>query len=191
LESIVFRYSSPHHQSLADLPRVFFLQVFLQTFQSCFVRLVSDGFRQRACATKSHAVTIKDMTTQIKSCTQIPLKQREEASATNRSPVTVEGMTNQTSTPTLVDLTEIMLLTGLGRTAAYTLTRRPDFPTPYVLSSKTVRWEIAEVSAWLDSCKGRNNPRNNSYIKKATKNPARKMKINGVNFRRNTESELS
>jgi len=131
------------------------------------------------------------MTTEIQSCTQIARKQRERASATNLSAVTVEGMTNKTSTPTLVDLTEIMVLTGLGRTAAYALTRRPDFPTAYVLSSKTVRWEFAEVNMWLESCKGRNNPRKSAYNKKATKASARKMKINGVNFRRNAESELA
>ena len=93
--------------------------------------------------------------------------------------------------PTLIDLSEIMSLTGLGRTATYALTRRPDFPSPYVLSSKTYRWEIEEVKTWLDTCRGRSETRKKVFAKKVKQTPKRKMKINGVNFHRNIERELS
>lgn len=39
---------------------------------------------------------------------------------------------------------------GLGPTAARLLTREPDFPAPYVISSRCYRWDGAEVLAYRE-----------------------------------------
>jgi predicted DNA-binding transcriptional regulator AlpA len=44
----------------------------------------------------------------------------------------------------LIGIGEIRAIFGLGRTAAYELTHRPDFPAPICLSSRCYRWWAAE-----------------------------------------------
>lgn len=51
----------------------------------------------------------------------------------------------------LIDITDIRMITKLGRTAAYELTRRQGFPDPVPLSSRCYRWWRGEVVAFLDT----------------------------------------
>ena len=48
----------------------------------------------------------------------------------------------------LVSVRDIRVLFALGRTAAYELTRRPDFPEPVVVSPRCYRWWASEVTAF-------------------------------------------
>lgn len=48
----------------------------------------------------------------------------------------------------LISISDIRVLFELGRTAAYELTHRPDFPDPVVLSSRCYRWWASEVTAF-------------------------------------------
>ena len=48
----------------------------------------------------------------------------------------------------LISISDIRMLFELGRTAAYELTRRPEFPEPVVLSSRCYRWWASEVTAF-------------------------------------------
>jgi predicted DNA-binding transcriptional regulator AlpA len=48
----------------------------------------------------------------------------------------------------LVGITQIRAFFGLGRTAAYELTHRRDFPVPLVLSPRCYRWRATEVLAF-------------------------------------------
>ncbi len=56
------------------------------------------------------------------------------------------GMTDR-----LVSIRDIRELFGLGRTAAYELTRRPAFPEPVVISARCYRWWASEVLAFATS----------------------------------------
>jgi predicted DNA-binding transcriptional regulator AlpA len=58
----------------------------------------------------------------------------------------------------LISVADIRLLFGLGRTAAYELTHRPDFPEPVVISSRCHRWWASEVTAFADAIR-LENPR--------------------------------
>jgi predicted DNA-binding transcriptional regulator AlpA len=51
-------------------------------------------------------------------------------------------------TDSLIGIREIRAIFGLGRTAAYELTHRPDFPAAICLSSRCYRWWAAEVTAF-------------------------------------------
>lgn len=48
----------------------------------------------------------------------------------------------------LIDIADIRRIFKLGRTAAYELTRRPDFPAPVPISSRCYRWWASEVAAF-------------------------------------------
>ena len=58
----------------------------------------------------------------------------------------------------LISVADIRVLFRLGRTAAYELTHRPDFPEPVVISSRCHRWWASEVIAFADAIR-RENPR--------------------------------
>jgi predicted DNA-binding transcriptional regulator AlpA len=58
----------------------------------------------------------------------------------------------------LLSVADIRLLFGLGRTATYELTHRPDFPEPVVISSRCHRWWASEVTAFAETIR-RENPR--------------------------------
>jgi predicted DNA-binding transcriptional regulator AlpA len=45
----------------------------------------------------------------------------------------------------LLCITDIRIFFKLGRTAAYELTHRPDFPAPVVVSPRCYRWWASEV----------------------------------------------
>jgi predicted DNA-binding transcriptional regulator AlpA len=51
----------------------------------------------------------------------------------------------------LISIWDIRKLFNLGRTAAYELTHRPDFPEPVPVSSRCYRWWASEVDAFADS----------------------------------------
>jgi predicted DNA-binding transcriptional regulator AlpA len=51
----------------------------------------------------------------------------------------------------LISIGDIRKLFNLGRTAAYELTHRPDFPEPVPISSRCYRWWASEVDAFADS----------------------------------------
>ena len=51
-------------------------------------------------------------------------------------------------TDRLISIQDIRELFRLGRTAAYELTHRPDFPEPVVISPRCYRWWAAEVTAF-------------------------------------------
>jgi predicted DNA-binding transcriptional regulator AlpA len=57
----------------------------------------------------------------------------------------------------LISIEDIRALFKLGRTAAYELTHRPDFPEPVPISPRCYRWWASEVEAFADSLR-RNRP---------------------------------
>jgi len=50
----------------------------------------------------------------------------------------------------LISIGDIRTLFKLGRTAAYELTHRPDFPDPVPVSPRCYRWWASEVEAFAD-----------------------------------------
>ena len=48
------------------------------------------------------------------------------------------------------DIHDIERVFGLGRTAAYGITRSPGFPVPFVISSRCLRWPALAVLAFRD-----------------------------------------
>lgn len=77
-----------------------------------------------------------------------------------------------------------MQLTDLGRTAAYALTHRPDFPQPFALGPKTLRWDRAEVAEWLKGCRGRVAPKPTRQKSRRQSPRLSTMVVDGVTFRR-------
>jgi len=66
---------------------------------------------------------------------------------------------------------------GLSRSSVYVLIKSPDFPKPYSLTSRCLRWEKLEVEAWLLSRKGAQpEPR----IKQAKASNV--LTVNGIEF---------
>jgi predicted DNA-binding transcriptional regulator AlpA len=51
----------------------------------------------------------------------------------------------------LISIEDIRKLFKLGRTAAYELTHRPDFPEPVPISPRCYRWWASEVDTFADS----------------------------------------
>jgi predicted DNA-binding transcriptional regulator AlpA len=51
----------------------------------------------------------------------------------------------------LMSISDIRMLFKLGRTAAYELTRRPDFPAPVQVSRRCLRWWASEIDAYADT----------------------------------------
>ena len=51
----------------------------------------------------------------------------------------------------LISIGDIRALFKLGRTAAYELTHRPEFPDPVPISPRCYRWWASEVDAFADS----------------------------------------
>jgi predicted DNA-binding transcriptional regulator AlpA len=49
---------------------------------------------------------------------------------------------------TLITITDIRQIFKLGRTAAYELTHRPDFPDPVQVSARCYRWWASEVDTF-------------------------------------------
>ncbi len=55
------------------------------------------------------------------------------------------------NTDWLISISDIRALFKLDRTAAYELTRRPEFPAPVQVSRRCLRWWASEVNAYADS----------------------------------------
>jgi predicted DNA-binding transcriptional regulator AlpA len=68
--------------------------------------------------------------------------------STGQPPLAVQ--TSWTS-DTLISIRDLREFFGLGRTAAYELTRRPGFPVPVVISPRCYRWWASEVLAFAAS----------------------------------------
>ena len=51
----------------------------------------------------------------------------------------------------LISIDDIRELFKLGRTAAYELTHRPEFPVPVQVSRRCLRWWASEVDAYADA----------------------------------------
>ena len=62
-------------------------------------------------------------------------------------PLETAGQTRW-STDRLISIGDIRDLFKLGRTAAYELTHRPEFPEPVPVSSRCYRWWASEVDAY-------------------------------------------
>jgi predicted DNA-binding transcriptional regulator AlpA len=54
-------------------------------------------------------------------------------------------------TDQLITISDIRALFKLGRTAAYDLTHRPEFPVPVQVSGRCLRWWASEVAAYADA----------------------------------------
>ena len=52
-------------------------------------------------------------------------------------------------TPLLVDAAGAAKLLGVGRRTIFALRARGDFPAPVVLASRTVRYRVVDLEAWL------------------------------------------
>ena len=52
------------------------------------------------------------------------------------------------ATDSLISISDVRRIFGLGRTAAYELTRRPGFPNPVMVSARCYRWWASEVDAF-------------------------------------------
>jgi len=67
---------------------------------------------------------------------------------------------------------------GLSRSAIYLLIKSEDFPKPYSLTARSLRWEKLEVEAWLLARKGATSaPR----ARKSA--PSNVLTINGIEFK--------
>ena len=60
-------------------------------------------------------------------------------------------MTETVGTDRLLKLTDVIDLTGIGKTMIYRLVRRGDFPQPYKPGGYASRWSEAEIRAWRES----------------------------------------
>ncbi|HEY1619760.1 MAG TPA: AlpA family phage regulatory protein [Streptosporangiaceae bacterium] len=59
----------------------------------------------------------------------------------------------------LIDIHEIRAFFGLGRTGAYELTHRPDFPAPVRISPRCYRWWATEIAAFAIDLRDQDHPR--------------------------------
>ena len=55
----------------------------------------------------------------------------------------------------LISISDIRRIFKLGRTAAYDLTHRPDFPETVVLSARCYRWWASEVNVFADTLRSK------------------------------------
>ena len=79
---------------------------------------------------------------------------------------------------TLITVKDLSHMLGLSRSAIYLLIKSEDFPKPYSLTARSLRWEKLEVEAWLLARKGAaSTPR----VKKST--PSNVLTINGIEFK--------
>lgn len=53
----------------------------------------------------------------------------------------------------LVKISEVMDMTGLGRTMIYRLMRESDFPKQYKPGGYSSRWSENEVRKWIDAAR--------------------------------------
>jgi predicted DNA-binding transcriptional regulator AlpA len=70
----------------------------------------------------------------------------------------------------LISIGDIRRLFKLGRTAAYELTHRPEFPDPVPISSRCYRWWASEVDAFADSLRRK---RSEQSVRRGTQRAAK------------------
>jgi predicted DNA-binding transcriptional regulator AlpA len=73
------------------------------------------------------------------------------------------------TTDRLISIGDIRDLFKLGRTAAYELTHRPEFPEPVPVSSRCYRWWASEVDAYAASLRLKRSQQSVSATRGATK----------------------
>ena len=56
---------------------------------------------------------------------------------------------------------EVQRRVGLGRSAIYAAMDRGDFPRPYRISAKAVRWSEREIENWISKLQKSNGGRGN------------------------------
>lgn len=89
------------------------------------------------------------------------------------------------SMPILMNIHDLQELIKLGRSATYQLTATADFPAPYAISGKALRWEQTEVLNWLERQRVK-NPADRTRARKAQSKGF--MTVNGVKFRSATNA---
>jgi len=73
----------------------------------------------------------------------------------------------------LISIRDIREIFSLGRTAAYELTHRPEFPRPVLVSPRCYRWWASEVGTFAASLRpGSPAPRHTGVTQQAAKGPA-------------------
>ena len=73
----------------------------------------------------------------------------------------------------LITITDIRRIFGLGRTAAYDLTHRPDFPGPVSVSPRCYRWWASEVNTFAEALRlERSRPSARPTVKPRLADPA-------------------
>lgn len=69
------------------------------------------------------------------------------------------GHVNQGQRPdVMLTISDIRRIFRLGKTAAYELTRRPDFPAAIPVSARCYRWWASEVDAYAEALRTRPRP---------------------------------
>jgi len=58
-------------------------------------------------------------------------------------------------TDVMITISDIRRIFRLGRSAAYELTHREDFPVPIPISARCYRWWFSEVEAYAESLRAR------------------------------------
>ena len=76
---------------------------------------------------------------------------------------------NRWTTDRLISIGDIRDLFKLGRTAAYELTHRPEFPAPVPVSSRCYRWWASEVDAYAAALRPKRSQQSVDAAQRATK----------------------
>ena len=84
------------------------------------------------------------------------------------SPPGIAGQ-NRWTTDRLISIGDIRDLFKLGRTAAYELTHRPEFPAPVPVSSRCYRWWASEVDAYTAALRLKRSQQPADTTQRATK----------------------
>jgi predicted DNA-binding transcriptional regulator AlpA len=83
-------------------------------------------------------------------------------------PPETAGQTRWT-TDRLISIADIRTLFKLGRTAAYELTHRPEFPEPVPVSPRCYRWWASEVDAYAATLRLKRSQQSVGAAQRATK----------------------
>ena len=95
----------------------------------------------------------------------------------------------------LISIADIRGLFKLGRTAAYELTHRPEFPEPVPVSSRCYRWWASEVDAYAATLRLKRSQQSVGATQRATKpnaphraTPPRRItgKVRAAGYRKET-----
>ena len=84
-----------------------------------------------------------------------------------------------------MNIHDLQQLIKLGRSATYQLTATTDFPAPYAISGKALRWEQSEVLNWLERQRIKDPADRTRAHKSKSKGY---ITVNGVKFRSATSA---